>query len=107
MVGVDRQQQRTVLALAADAGRLGPAIEQHTETSRVPIGPVFDLLCRRIQPGNVLDAQFLVECAREESATVKQRLPLAYFDQLLGKAEQIPSILIDAFPIEPADLVIL
>ena len=38
---------------------------------------------------------------------MKQRLPLPYFDQLLGKAEQIPSILSDASPIEPTDLVIL
>src|SRR3982074_235288 len=106
---IDHEKQRTVQAFAADARWLIPAVQPHPTR---PCRRIRSLLCghfacRRVEPSDVLYAEIFIEGSGQKPAAAKKGLPLADLNELFGKADQIPPIRGDSFPIEPAYLVVL
>src|SRR5688572_24060883 len=106
--GVEDEQHGRLLSALADAGRLRTPVEQHAEAVRGAVGPValLHLGAGGVDPGDVLDAELLVEDAGKEA-------PVAQDGVLHAQPDQLPDVgdhallAVAVVPVDPGDLVIL
>ena len=89
MIGVEADEERAVAAALADAGRLGPPVEQHAEAQRVAVGPVLvaHLLAVGAQPGHVLDVELGVVVTGEETFAAQDRIFVPQSSQLAREGQ--------------------
>src|SRR6185312_3676845 len=106
--GIEDDQQRRILAALADAARPGAAVEQHAKAAGVAVLPTLlgHLGPGRIEPGDVADAELLVEIASQETAAAEDRVPVPKLGELFDEGDQRLAALADV-PVDPADLVVL
>src|SRR4051812_27994329 len=106
--GVEHDEERRLLAPAADSRGLRAAIKEHPEAAHVRVLPMLftHFLAGGIDPCHILDLERLVVFAGEEAGAPEDGITVPEAGELAHKGNQALGAVV-VVPVDPGDLVVL